>query len=373
MGSKKSRTEVSELRRLLARRTEETAAEVVQTGTVPGDRMEELTRLERLLKLRESSRAGERRGWSLPLVAGITLLVASFLLFTHVRNTPVELDLTVSEIGFVVPTSQPLSNPMSATTVRVSGLTTVQLPDENPRPASYVVVSTPHASGSGTIDVNPVTVPAGTAVLLRPGQSPRTYELIIKGPAASLALSVNGSVQFTGPKGFSAPRVFAWPRRVELRPDSEEVRLTVTLSGTDDISVPLWTPLPVQDLSLSSLDRFATADRPLVRSVSTIRSGTVFFEALPGQMHALRMGEELQFGQSRGEVREWRLRDSGIGVRFRGRVSGLTTGSEGARRTLMPTRLEFWRAQHGLALLWGTTAYVVGAFLTVLGWWKRQP
>jgi len=44
---------------------------------------------------------------------------------------------------------------MSATTVRVSGLTTVQLPDDNPRPASYVVVSTAHASGSGTIDVNP--------------------------------------------------------------------------------------------------------------------------------------------------------------------------------------------------------------------------
>jgi len=372
MESKRSRTEVSELRRLLARRTEETAAEVVQTGTVPIDRIEELTRLERLLKLRESNRAAERREWPVPLVAAITLLVASFLLFTHVRHTPVELDLTVSEIGFVVPSTQPLSNPMSATTVRVSGLTTVQLPDDNPRPASYVTVTTAHASGRGTIDVNPLTVPAGTAVLLRPGQTPRTYELIIKGTAANLALSVNGSVQFTGPRGASERRVFGWPRRVELQPDSEEVRLTVTLSGTEDISVPLWTPLPVRDLSLSSVDRFATVDRPLVREVSTITSGTVFFEALPGQTHALRRGEELQFGQSRGEVREWRLRDSGIGVRFRGTVSGLTTGSEGARRTLMPTRLEFWRAQHGLALLWGTTAYVVGAFLTVLGWWRRQ-
>ncbi len=365
-----SRTEVAELRALLARRTAEAAADAVRTGSVPADRTDELVRLERLLKLRESSLAGQQRRWTIPLVAVITLLIASFLLFTHVRSTPVELDLTVSEIGFVVPTAQPLSNPMSTSAVRVSGLTALQLPDAERRPASYVSATTAHASGGGTIDVTPLTVSAATSVLLRAGQTARRYDLILKHTRSSLALSVNGSVEFAGPNGLREQKVFAWPRQVELEPDTEEVRLDVTLTGGDD--VPLWTPLPVQNLSVSSFDRFEGVERPLVREVSTIRAGTVFFEALPGQTHTLRLGEELHFKRSAGEVREWRLGDSGIGIRFRGRVWGLSTGSEGARRTLMPTRIDWLRAQHGVTLLWGTTAYVVGAFITVLGWWKRQ-
>jgi hypothetical protein len=372
MGSNRFRTELFDLRRLLASRTDEAAAEALQAGEVSASRMDELTRLERLVRMRELTQGSVRSRWAVPAVAVVTLVVASFLLFTHVRSTPVELDLLVSEIGFVVPKSQPLSNPIGATSVRVSGLTAIQMPDDNRRLASFVVATTSHASPGGTIDVNPLTVPAGTSVLLRPGEHPRTYALVITPTVSNLALSVNGSVQFAGSQGFRETRAFAWPRRVELEPDAEEVRLDVTLSGSKDPALPLWTPMPVQDLSLSSFDRFETPDRPLVREVSTIRSGTVFFEALPGRTHALRVGEELQFRRSSGEVREWRLGDSGIGIRFRGTVAGLTTGPEGARRTLMPTRLEFWRAQHGVTLLWGTTAYVVGVFITVLGWWKRQ-
>jgi len=174
-------------------------------------------------------------------------------------------------------------------------------------------------------------------------------------------------VQFTGLSAFGVPRVFGWPRRVELHPDSEEVRLTVTLSGTEDISVPLWTPLPVRDLSLSRFDRFATADRPLVRSVSTIRSGTVFFERCPVKRTRSEWGKSCQFGQSRGEVREWRLSESGIGVRFRGTVSGLTTGSEGARRNAYADAARVLARAARTRAAVGTTGYVVGAFLTVLG------
>ena len=65
--------------------------------------------------------------------------------------------------------------------------------------------------------------------------------------------------------------------------------------------------------------------------------------------------------------------DDGVRLRFHGRVRGLSSGSSEIKRSLMPTVLDWLRAQHGLSLLWGTTAYVVGLFITVLGWWRRPP
>ena len=38
---------------------------------------------------------------------------------------------------------------------------------------------------------------------------------------------------------------------------------------------------------------------------------------------------------------------------------------------LMPTLLDWLRARHGLSLLWATTAYLVGLFVAILGWWRR--
>ncbi len=55
---------------------------------------------------------------------------------------------------------------------------------------------------------------------------------------------------------------------------------------------------------------------------------------------------------------------------FHGRVKGMKIGSDANPRSLMPTLLDWLRAQHGLSLLWGTTVYLFGIGLAVVRWFK---
>lgn len=374
MRMRRDRAEANALRAVLARRIEEATAEALRAdGDVAPARLEALARLERMLKMREAAAASDRWRWAVPAVAVATLVAASVLLFARVRSTQVELDLTVSEIGFLVPTVQVLSNAMSVTALGVSGLTAVELPGRRQDASDLLLTPDRAAARPGTVNVNPITVPAGTRVVLRNLDSPRRYELVIGGRVAGLAVAANGPVRIVVPPDVNEARIFAFPRRISLEPDSDEVRLDLMFAEQAGTPGPLWTPLPVQRLTLSRIDQFEGPEQTILREGSTIRSGTVYFEALNGKAQPVRAGEELRFTRSSGEVREWRLGDSGIGLRFRGTVHGMSSGSDDARRSLMPTTLDWLRARHGVTLLWGTTAYVVGAFITVLGWWKRQP
>src|SRR5262245_34792077 len=123
------RVNADPLRTLLAARSEELAAEALQAGgQVEAARLEQLGRLQRLVELRNGAapRAGSR--WTIPLLAGVTLAAASAVLFGRVATTEIELELKVSELSFVVPTAQVLSDAMNVASVGVSGLRSVALP-----------------------------------------------------------------------------------------------------------------------------------------------------------------------------------------------------------------------------------------------------
>jgi hypothetical protein len=113
-------------------------------------------------------------------------------------------------------------------------------------------------------------------------------------------------------------------------------------------------------------------DVSIVRKLSTITSGTLYFEALNGATRTLRAGEALRFGEARGEIRTLRLGKDQLTLNFQGRVRDMRTGSDDNPRTLMPTWLDWLRAQHGLSLLWGTTFYLFGMALAVLRWFKAS-
>ena len=97
-------------------------------------------------------------------------------------------------------------------------------------------------------------------------------------------------------------------------------------------------------------------------------SGSTYFEAL-GTETAMRPAEELLVGSAVGEIRTLALEDNDIAVKFHGRVSGLSTGFEETVRNIMPTRLEWLRAAHGLPLLWGTAVYLFTMAAAVIRWW----
>ena len=123
-------------------------------------------------------------------------------------------------------------------------------------------------------------------------------------------------------------------------------------------------------LGLSRVDEYGQAGDRVVRQVSTVLSGKLWFPSLDGSEYELRAHEALAFEGLRGEIRSIVLRDGGIDLQFQGQVEGMRSGSYTDGRSLMPTYLEWLRASHGLGLLWGSTLYLFGMGLTALRWWR---
>jgi len=113
-----------------------------------------------------------------------------------------------------------------------------------------------------------------------------------------------------------------------------------------------------------------TEEKTVVRRISTVLSGILYFQSLAGKEYHLRHGQEIRFKSCEGEIRTLELKDDRIALAFHGRVKGMTTGSDENRISLMPTYLEWLSARHALSLLWGTTLYIFGLILTVMRWWR---
>jgi hypothetical protein len=163
---------------------------------------------------------------------------------------------------------------------------------------------------------------------------------------------------------------FASPRAILMRADSQFVDLTLSFP---EASKPgqFSSQLLADDLTLFRIDEFVDQKHTLVRQVSTILSGTLYYESLNGKERPLRASEALRFEQSRGEIRTIQLHNDHIALKYFGRVRGMQTGSDENRRSLMPTYLEWLSARHGLSLLWGTTLYLFGLIVGVLRWWGK--
>ncbi len=372
------RADADALRALLAAETHEAATDAFRTnGQVTAERLESLGRLTRLAEMADAAAARSRRRWAIPSVAIATLACASVMLFARTSSTEVAMELKVSEFSFVLPTAQALTDEMTVSRVGVSGLTAIDLPDPQPGPGAtrrepdiYVAAdgSGPYA---GAVSVNAIVLPAGSRITLKKLDGTGRYALTLRGATSELAVSVIGPTRLVVPPTVNDVRRFPFPRRVTLMPDPRLVTLDVTIADTSRKRRTFRSPLPAESLFFFRIDRLDDALHTLVRQVSTIDSGTLYFESINGGARPLRAGEAIHFARSHGEISDWLLADDGIVLRFRGRVAGMSSGSGDIRRSLMPTVLDWLRAQHGLSLLWGTTAYGVGLFITVLGWWKR--
>jgi hypothetical protein len=367
------------LRDLLNRQAKAVSEEAIQSGgQVSAEQVEALGRLVRLVEICDAAGPSPLRKWW-PVGALLsTLLIVSILFFARVSETEIELDLTLSEIGFIFPKQQILAEAMPVSALGVSGLEEIQLPRTRDRTARTLRASEGAGSAvrlavasdgerQGTATLAALTLPAGRRVWLRAMEVTRQYRLSMNGSGLVLRVDVDGPIGI-GLSGAPAEQLdSATPRPILLRPGSHEVDLDFTPSGASANAFPVR--LSASDLSLFRIDQFMDAERTVIRRVSTILSGTVRLEALHGQERSLRPGEGVQFARSHGEIRALRLYDDRIALKFHGRVRGMTVGSGESPSSLMPTYFEWLRARHGLSLLWGTTLYVFGLIVAALRWW----
>ncbi len=322
-----------------------------------------------------AQRRRNRRREVLIVGAGAVLLVSA-LTGVRVPRTEIELDLQVSQLTFTLPAANAIADPLAVTSLGVSNLQAIELPRSRLREGGRytepsILLSVAASGRRGSVNLDGLALPAGAEVSLRKSKVPGEYELFISNSNAVITTSVDGPVRVVIGGRLDESVDFPIPRQVRLSPSRGVVKVDLALADTSKLALSYQ--LPIRRLQLSRIDEFTQSDEPVVRSISTIHSGTLYLESIDGEARPLRSGEGLQFREADGELRALELGGEYIALQFVGQVRGMTVGSGSVKRSLMPTLYEWLVARHRLPFLWGTTVYVFGLIMSVLRWWRQEP
>jgi hypothetical protein len=371
------------LRGFLYRKAKALSDEALETdGQVPSEKIKALERLVRVKRIRDTTKTPSRwRRWRAGLALLITLAIVSVLLYVRVPRTEIEVNLTLTELTFVLSKQVMLVDTMVLSALGVSELREIQLPrpsgstgqvtqsfrsSEDNGYAVRISAITSEES-EGTITLTSLVMPAGTRVWLCRTNVPLQYCMSIEAPAEeelNLQVSVKGKVRAVVSRKPVKELKYLSPKTIRMKAASNQVNLDLTLHSESEAAFK--SQIYAKDLSFIGND-------PLTETMdmSALLSGTLYLADLNYKEYMLRTGERLHFEQSEGMIRALRLGNDNITVEFNGKVCGMTTGWEDKPKTLMPAWLERLRAHNSLVLLWVSTAYLFTLAIKVLKWWRE--
>lgn len=355
-----------------------------QDGRVDAEALRKAEQLAQLVQLRTSLQPSKSRPrWPVVSILLITLTLLSVLLFARINETTIELNATLSEVAFDLQRAVLfIEQPLPVRALGVFGLDRLTLPRSNDGKSRHLSATAEISmlrlrplegdEQGGNLSLGAIALPAGTRVrlALSPGGRGMRIELAGEAPI-KLQATAKGHIAMEGldlqQRVFesNAPRLFEFEYRGGLSP------LVLEIQFATGAAAVFSTQVPVEALSMSRIEDLPGTDQSIVRQLSTLQSGELYFEDLGGREKLLRHSEELRFESSQGSIRSISIEPQGIALQFRGSVTGMASGPLEQGRRLMPTWLEWIGAQHGLSLLWGGTLYVFGLVLTVVRWWCK--
>jgi len=367
------------LRALLRRKVLELSDKVIKSnGYVTAQSEESLTRLARLVKLVDATGSHPPpKRWPMVAAFAISLVIVSVLLYARVAEMEVELELTLSEVGFEISGDHLLTQRIPLVTIGVTGLREIQVPrsrfkaaytrmtDDPDGLSARVSVADLHGDVKGMMSLAPLTFSGGTKIRISRSGMPRQFTLTLACRDAVIHVDVTHTVNLGWTNLAEEKLELIGPKLITMKSAKESLEMDFqTVTGG------LFSPsVAISNLSLLSVDRFQDAEHTLVRQMSTIISGTIFMESMNGESFPLRHGELIQFRKVQGEIRNLTVQDDKITLNFHGKVTGLTSGAGENRRSLMPSYLEWLHANHGLSLFWGAALYLFGLIITFSRWW----
>jgi hypothetical protein len=366
------------LRALLHRKVRELSDGALERGgEIPADQLDAVNRLARLLEVRDKSFAAPLPRWRIAMILAATLVLVSALLFLRVPTTEVELQLVVSEAGFVLAKPLVLLDLVNLAELEVTGLREIQFSDpamsqltapSQDEQKSIRVAAMERNSESGTVTLNPLNLPAAVEVRVFEGRSPARCQVVLAGAPTTLRATLHGPVRIELPSSGTHTPVFEMPGSLLMGTGPNDVRLDLLFaSGSRAAFAP---QLTIEKLALSRIDVFQAPEGTTTQAVSTILSGVIYLESLSAAPRPLRARELLRFDEARGVIRALQLDNGHVTLAFRGTVRGMRSGWGDDPVSLMPTWLDWLRARHGLSLLWGTTLYLFGLVAAILRWWR---
>jgi hypothetical protein len=364
-----------QLKSMLRRELSQSAEKAVQSdGDIEEQPLVRLERLARLIELIETATPRRRKRWPLVVALVGTLSLVSLLAFMRVEQVEIEMDVTGGAVEFILSDQQAVTDFMNLKSIGLTGLTHLDsLSDHqglqdtaaSDGEMSVYIAARAGAGQEGVISLDAITLPAQSRVKVEPQES--SYRLTIAEASFTIPLAVRGPIELSVSNAPPIEQTFERPKSILLRSGQSQADLDLTFAASKPVS--LGSQLPVSGLAFERVEQFQTGSDILVERDSTIYSGMIYNESVGGTSYVLREGEALRFEQSKGVLRSMELNNQRVRLQFRGTVRGMTTGWSGAKRSLMPTYLEWLNARHGLLLGWGATLYVFGLIAGLLRWW----
>ena len=311
-------------------------------------------------------------GWKGVIITLIILtLIAVFLHSGHVASAKIRLELSVSEVNFTLPQQQVVTNIMKLSSLGVSGLENVQIPAVPGQPklsagdSSSAVLLSVDTTGahSGSLTVDALPVPAGTRIGIRNTNVEGEYRFSLQKKPFNLPVQADGFVKMILPPHQPEVLNFASPGLIHLQSGRDGLDLDINFLSSSERIFP--GSIEVDSISLLRIDENFDNESPIVRTVSTILSGTMSFESLGGKKQSIPPGKQVRFKNSNGTMTGLELFGDHLALTFVGSVSGMTIGdNDNSHINIMPSYFESLRSRLGLPLL---SAIVLLIFGLVIG------
>jgi hypothetical protein len=365
------------LRTLLAERLDAIAAKARQSGGIEKADLEPVESLARLCALADTAKPKKTN----PVLGGTVLLVtmgaATFLMFGHIPVTEIETETALTSVTFRIPRPTAIMGGWRVRSLGISGFDEVALPAIQDQPERTAQTSSPFRiealdskKSPGSVSLAPIHVAVNTLVTLEPS-SKKGYRMLLKvekGSTLQLQVNVLGSVRFSGLDSPDVAATLRVPRGIAVTAGAAPLDLALEFPDDEDPSfLPL---LPVDRLGFINVEEFGDGTELETRVVSSILSGTLYYESLDGRERKLRENEEIHLSGLKGVIRSIRLKPGNLVLRYDGAVRGIVSGSEAHAHNLMPSWLEFLKAQRPVELLWATGMYLFGMVMAALKWFK---
>jgi hypothetical protein len=337
---------------------------------------ERFQRVEEFLEALGSGPALRRRakpGTRTILAAGnlvLLLALAAVVLSkgsARVARAPVHADLRVEGVWLRTASRvAPWERALTLSSLGLTGLDSVSLPAVDKKPARTVATPSLYVKAvrpdSGSITIDPIQLPAGSLIVLKPAQTLGTVQMTIGDSLPAIPVTVSGRMTVNLPDQ-PADTI---PFRID------QIQLAATHGPIDfDLGFPSaqaarpLVPLDVVGVSFEDINRFRDEDQGSDQIVSTIDSGNFAVTSGSPAPHTLKKGEALRLHGFRGTITNVAVDSQTVALTLDGSVDSLP-----ASLGTFPTKLQVFWSEHTMAA--GALGLVYLALLAmVVLYWKK--
>lgn len=347
-------------------------------GNIDESHLDELEAITRLLKLNTLvSKHSFRNKMFIASSFIVTLGIVSLLVFVKIPETQVEMNLMLDAVSFTVTDEQIFTETLLLDEITVSGFMDVQISERlmnltklnqpHLKDISVLYVSALQSNDLRTsISLSQIIVPGSSKISIERPNDSSVFRLSLynkKRIDIDLRGALNLSFQYDErlPISFNVPQRITCYFKDKLNPIDLKPR---------KLPVRVIPQLEINKLSLHHTEEYIDFNSSIIKPVSAIQSGTIYFESLGGKKKELRHGELLNVQVKEGSLTMLTIHKNYIHINFQGIVKRLESGATATKRSLMPSYLEWLFENHTLGLLWGSAIYLFGLIVTFINWWE---